>query len=748
MKKLLSLLCAAVLLLSCFCGCARFKRPKSEEQVSEPEYASGVLLYGASDLPFLQGDIQFKALNAGNYRYKWYGAETPCEKLTSNTDVSSWTKIDDGDVISGTDCRNITVVCTDDKNRVKSASYFEYIPGIIYGKSNPDQYNDLFFYDAENNTFEEERAVKLASNLFRTSDESYYGKEYGYIIQGFLTEYSLHAGEFSSYYHTGTDFTTQQGRPFYAPIGGEIIYAGDKDDYHTIIIYNAEHNVSLLLLHGRDVTPAQDIYAFGGKVEAGALLGYGGGAGNPAGSTHIHVELHAGRATRYQNFSQKYEYTRMGNYDPLILADMFSMQRLSENNYEAFTPISPDAFSAQNNNAVSVVGNWVYFINKQIDNHIIKMRPDGSENTYITNTRAANLVYSDGWIYYSNLDDNGYLYKVNAFGEASQLVAKINCQNYLICIGEKLYFTDDSSKDSLYCVNKDGSDLKQILNRFMTDIFYYNGKFYYTQGAAQKADRIYEFNINTLESKQLLPSRADKPFIINGKLCYRKYYDDKNSYSTDINSPDEANASVIMKQTFIQLVQYKNFTVFTNEADGESLYIKFNSASVGIELCSDLLCKNLTVVGNWIYYYASVDQGRMLCRISPVALVREIYYQGQWHSSAFECSPRLPEMMAPNADESKDYAGELPAQTPDANATPDPNVTPNSNVTPTPGAAQTPNVTPNTTPTPNVTPNTTPEPTPNTTQEPSTSDAPTASPEEAAPTTPGGELTTPQAPQG
>lgn len=710
-----AILTAAALLT----GCARFKKNTGENDASDIQYLSGMLLYGISEAPYGVGDILFKAQNPGTYRYMAYGADQEMPQITAGFNAKSWPEIADGQVISGTDCRNITVVCTDKNGIVERAAYFEYVPGVLYGQSNPDQYDDPVFYNAEQPNLEDPRAIALASHLFKTADASYYGRSYGYVIQGFLTKYSSAAGVFAGYYHTGIDFTTQEGRPFYAPIDGEIIYAGQSDDYHMIILYNAQHDISVLLLHGEDVSPAQVLYSAGGRVSAGTLLGYGGGAGKPAGDTQLHIEVRSGQATRYQNFSTTPEYTRMGNYDPLILSDMFQLTPYEANAFDAFTAVETTGYNAQGGAVAALVGNWLYYINVSDGSRIYRSRPDGSQASAITEAAAANLNHSDGWLYYSNLSDNGKLYKTACDGSESIKLSDINCQEYVLCAGDWVYFCNAASRNALCRIQKDGSEYSLLLNREIADPFYSKGSIYYTQNASIKAERICRYDTSTGENTQILDFRADIPFIADGMMGYRKYYGNKLGYAIPLGATTEDEAITIIDRAYNQVQQYNRLMIFANESDASSLYLKMLDGESSFQLSSDILCRNLTIEGNWLYYTTPLDTGETICRINLSTLQKQQLSGQTWQDIALNYDPAIDDLIHENMQNST-----TPTPLPDGPWTPPP--MPSASFITMPPQGDDPTAPPETEPP--VPEQPTPEPTPPATEPTDPTDSPETDP--------------------
>ena len=685
------LLCIVLLVGVCSDWFNRFKKPKAN--IEEPEIITltDVAVCGASEAPYGVGDMLFRGNDKENYRYCVFGADGELPKIEKGFNASGWNKIKNGQKIPNTDCRNVCIVSVTENNIASGVAYYEYVPGVIYGESNPDQYDDPVFYNEENPRLEDTRAVKLAANLFKSSRSSYYGLDFGYIVQGFLTKYSSYGGILDGYYHTGTDFNTRTGRPFYSPIDGIVIYAGEDDDYNTVMIYNEEHNVTLLILHGEDVSPTKAILENGGDVKAGDLLGYGGGAGQPAGDTHIHIELRNGEATRYQNFSLSPEYTRLGNYDPLVISDMFALSVPEHTEYADFEKLGTTPFNAYNGSSVIQVGNWIYFIDKMNGGNIIKSRPDGSELTIVNECSAANLNYKDGWLYYSNLSDAGHLVKTSLESGETVKLAEIDAHSYILVVNDWIYFADANNKNNMYRIRTDGTTLESTIKRDVKNIFYNDGSFYYTQDTTVKADRIYKWDEESMAATQLLPSRADSPFLYEGKLCFREYYADKNGLAVENGVYDEATAEKVINAAYNLIQPGNRYLIFTNENDGNSMYLEFDDDETIFKLTGDILCTDLNYNGGWIYYYTALDEGNILCRINVEALTKYVLdIDGTWKKAELDYDEELKERLYANRiNKSLDEITELEVE---------------EEVTPEPTAEATPTAQPTATPTPQTIP--------------------------------------------
>lgn len=632
MKKFI--LCAtSVFLILSLCACDRFER-KAERTNESVLSLDRARIYGVSEAPFKLGDIIFSTDTDGIYKYKEFES---IPDLKVGQDVSGWSDANNGSIISSSTGRNIVVASTLN-GRLVSWRTYEYVPGIIYGESNPGQYDDPAMYNAENPDLEEDRAIILASNLFKDSSTSYVDAEFGKIIQGYLTKYGAASGIFEDYYHTGCDFLTQEGRPFYSPIDGELVYAGESDAYNMLIIYNSDRDISLIILHGDDVSPAKEIKENGGTVKKGDLLGYGGGAGNPAGDTHVHLEIAYGRAVRYQYFSKDVSYTRRSTVDPLVLTEMFGLTRYEKDEFKQFYHLGTSAFAAQNNSRVCLIGNTLYFAT---DKGIYSCRPDGSDVDLLYSGNTKNLNYRGGYLYFCNVADHNAIYKLDVKTKAKYAVAKVDCAEYLLLIDDRFYYVDTPHEGSMFSLDSNGKNPVTIVSRYVTEPYFYKGSFYYTKNAALKAERIYETPLAEIDtSVETVFSRSCHPFAYDNTLYYSKKYDALHAYGIAFSQLDmsEDNAFEVSKYPYSQAVITHKWLIYSNVSDGDSLYVQYKSNSTTGKLCDDILCTGLTVQGGWLYYSSFAEGGTSLNRINLSVLKKQIFSDGEWKTTELSCT--------------------------------------------------------------------------------------------------------------
>jgi hypothetical protein len=148
----------------------------------------------------------------------------------------------------------------------------------------------------------------IASHLFKISldqiDDPSLGVNYNYNIFG--NNPSEIADDAPGYVggHSGIDFQTKDvagdltaDRTFYSVSKGTVVRAGDGD-YHTISIYDADKDISVLYLHARSIN--SNVFN-GASINVGDPLGIQGDIGPGVTGEHVHLEVRSGSQTSGSN---------------------------------------------------------------------------------------------------------------------------------------------------------------------------------------------------------------------------------------------------------------------------------------------------------------------------------------------------------------------------------------------------------------------------------------------------------------
>ena len=259
----------------------------------------GGYLYGISDSPHEVDDIKFEVDNPDGriFGYRIGGG--------------SFTRIESGHVITGSNCRNIEIVEIDQNKTVKAYNKYNFVPGVNYEHPDPDQWNHVqeFKEKPADTTFVPPSTMELNNMLLD-------GNGSKFITQGFLMIYPPGYGNYSGKIHTGIDYGIEVGNEIKAPISGEITNSGGYGN--TLAIYNSEYDITVIILHSSKL---MDNPGFVKKGDVIAITGDKDSPGNP----HVHIEIQQGRQTTapFPPIPAKINEIKKTHYDPRILTYMY-----------------------------------------------------------------------------------------------------------------------------------------------------------------------------------------------------------------------------------------------------------------------------------------------------------------------------------------------------------------------------------------------------------------------------------------
>lgn len=135
---------------------------------------------------------------------------------------------------------------------------------------------------------------------------------------------------------------------------------------------------------------------------------------------------------------------------------------------------------------VSVYDGWIYFINKN-DNCIYKMLTNGECIIKISSDSVNSIALGSGWIYYTNADDNSSIYKISIYGDGRAKLnnkpsEKVSCiDQYENSKQSQLIFYINSDDLKLYRMKDNGTDEEVIYNEQVHTYNFFGVMYIYLQ---------------------------------------------------------------------------------------------------------------------------------------------------------------------------------------------------------------------------------------------------------------------------
>jgi hypothetical protein len=114
--------------------------------------------------------------------------------------------------------------------------------------------------------------------------------------------------------------------------------------------------------------------------------------------------------------------------------------------------------------AMAVVGDWIYYQHKVLDGALFRMRLDGSGEKQLCREAVGMMCMADdGWIYYANKTDRDRLWRMKADGTARARLAERRVGRLLVA-GGSIWFTDLDKNSALCRMELGGSGSEVVID--------------------------------------------------------------------------------------------------------------------------------------------------------------------------------------------------------------------------------------------------------------------------------------------
>lgn len=262
--------------------------------------------------------------------------------------------------------------------------------------------------------------------------------------------------------------------------------------------------------------------------------------------------------------------------------------------------------NSRNSGIVTAQGNWIYYSNMNNNYYLYKMRKDGTEKQIVTRDHVCNINVVGEWIYYTNESDSSSLYKIRLDGSKR---TKLNSESSygIHVVGEWVYYVRAGTDLHLYKIKTDGSE-KTLLSSDACAHVNVEGDWIYYQNYSDSL--IYKIRTDGSD-KTLVHSelQGNDLNVADGVL-----------YSTGMYSIEKINTDSSGRQSYDNS---KKQISFINVSDGW-IYFLEHDFSYGIDHIKTAFCKMridgtgkseilqlqylgkpnfyLNVVDDWIYF--------------------------------------------------------------------------------------------------------------------------------------------------
>lgn len=143
---------------------------------------------------------------------------------------------------------------------------------------------------------------------------------------------------------------------------------------------------------------------------------------------------------------------------------------------------------------------WIYFAGSGI----MRMRTNGSEQTYLCYDNCLHVIVHDGWLYYINNSDGGNIYKAETDGTNQQAI-NFDSSSYIAAYKDWIYYVN-SDDGLIYKIALDGTHRTQLNNAASSYLYIFDDKIYYTNEYDKGS--IYKMNLDGTDNSRLFAKNS------------------------------------------------------------------------------------------------------------------------------------------------------------------------------------------------------------------------------------------------
>lgn len=222
-----------------------------------------------------------------------------------------------------------------------------------------------------------------------------------------------------------------------------------------------------------------------------------------------------------------------------------------------------------NSKCMVLINDWIYYSKSSLFGFgVYKIRIDGQGNQFIAKDDALFLVHSQGYLFYSNLSDDGYIYRIKTNG-TERIKLNNDSSSFLNLVGDFLYYTrKGSDSDGTYQMKIDGSSKTKICNEKSYFLNVRDKWMFYSSEAAY--GNLCKKSIDDREQKSILCSdMVSYVNVENGWIYYSNYSDHRCLYKIDIEGKNRQKLTN-HPASYIHIA--KEWIYYVNEQDFGNLY--------------------------------------------------------------------------------------------------------------------------------------------------------------------------------
>jgi RNA polymerase sigma factor (sigma-70 family) len=256
----------------------------------------------------------------------------------------------------------------------------------------------------------------------------------------------------------------------------------------------------------------------------------------------------------------------------------------------------------ENGGFVAQQGEWIYYRNISDNDFLYKMKTDGTGKTKLSSDITTYLNVVGDWIYYQNKSDQDTIYKIRMNGTGR---TKLNndMSDHISIVGDWIYYSNlsnvsygDGAYGYLYKIRKDGTGKTKLSDNYVSEMTVAGDWIYYENGSDKNG--LYKIRTDGIGETKLDNDLSAYINILGEWIYYSNGSDNWYLYKirTDGTGKTKLNSDSTMYKNVVG-----NWIYYANKGDNDFLY-KIRTDGTDETKLNNENSGYINVVSDWIYY--------------------------------------------------------------------------------------------------------------------------------------------------
>jgi len=259
---------------------------------------------------------------------------------------------------------------------------------------------------------------------------------------------------------------------------------------------------------------------------------------------------------------------------------------------------------------VAELDDWIYYSNMNDNDYLYKMTATGTEKTMLSSDSSLYINAVDGWVYYTNRSDNDSPYKIRTDGTERTKLNSDDTYNLIVSNGW-IYYTSKNDNSSLCRIRTDGTE-KTILAEYAYELLLYNERVYYgTDNAEGLLLNTCVIRTDGTEQSDLSIGGTFGMDISDDWIYYSNHADQDYLYKIctdgtgETRLSEESTWSIYVVGEWIYYISKPNYS--TQPPVGVDAVWKIKKDGSGKTMICEADAYVIKVVGDWIFFAEYVN---------------------------------------------------------------------------------------------------------------------------------------------